>query len=275
MAGGERVGSLVWQVERGWAPLYGRWDWYGFGNANNSFWCCYGSSVESFAKLGDSIFFTTAPNASAHNAVTPAAANSLTATSATAGVGRASSFKASSPPPRSLIVAQYIPSVLSFPDAGIGLSLDVSLDLSPVGKVPMQATLRVNISFAAASTGSPTGSPTGSTTGLDLRVRIPGWCRTATVRVYRGANCTEHSPQAAGAQLYAVPSPKELGTGGGGWGVGGWGGGEESGGGGSGWAAGDSVHLWLGMAPRLQKINDGRPDYANVASIMLGHGSGI
>lgn len=30
---------------------------HGWGTPLHSFWCCYGSSVESFAKLVDSIYF--------------------------------------------------------------------------------------------------------------------------------------------------------------------------------------------------------------------------
>jgi hypothetical protein len=30
---------------------------HGWGDPLHSFWCCYGSTVESFAKLADSIFF--------------------------------------------------------------------------------------------------------------------------------------------------------------------------------------------------------------------------
>ena len=30
---------------------------HGWGTPLHSFWCCYGSSVESFAKLQDSIYF--------------------------------------------------------------------------------------------------------------------------------------------------------------------------------------------------------------------------
>ena len=29
----------------------------GYGNTDNSFWCCYGTAVESFGKIGDSIYF--------------------------------------------------------------------------------------------------------------------------------------------------------------------------------------------------------------------------
>ena len=30
---------------------------HGWGSAQDAFWCCYGGSVESFAKLEDSIYF--------------------------------------------------------------------------------------------------------------------------------------------------------------------------------------------------------------------------
>ena len=29
----------------------------GWGGKNDSFWCCYGTAIESFSKLGDSIYF--------------------------------------------------------------------------------------------------------------------------------------------------------------------------------------------------------------------------
>ncbi|KAK1400892.1 hypothetical protein POM88_000497 [Heracleum sosnowskyi] len=30
---------------------------HGWGTKDNSFWCCYGTGIESFSKLGDSIYF--------------------------------------------------------------------------------------------------------------------------------------------------------------------------------------------------------------------------
>ena len=35
-------------------------------------------------------------------------------------------------------------------------------------------------------------------------------------------------------------------------------------------ASGDAVRLWLAMAPRLERINDGRDEYATVGSVLLG-----
>lgn len=31
--------------------------YHGWGTQFNSFWCCYGTAIESFSKLGDSIYF--------------------------------------------------------------------------------------------------------------------------------------------------------------------------------------------------------------------------
>lgn len=45
------------------AAVAGEWKgdhehvWTGWGDPFNTFWCCYGSGVESFAKLADSIYF--------------------------------------------------------------------------------------------------------------------------------------------------------------------------------------------------------------------------
>ena len=47
------VGSLSYMTPLGRGVNRNKWDWYGFGNLNNSFWCCYGTSVESFAKLAE------------------------------------------------------------------------------------------------------------------------------------------------------------------------------------------------------------------------------
>ncbi|MCX5771353.1 MAG: glycoside hydrolase family 127 protein [Candidatus Hydrogenedentes bacterium] len=48
---GPHPGELQYYVAM--APGYPRT----FGTPDNSFWCCYGTGVESFAKLGDSIYF--------------------------------------------------------------------------------------------------------------------------------------------------------------------------------------------------------------------------
>ena len=36
--------------------------WTGWGDPFNTFWCCYGSGVESFSKLADSIYFQRSAN---------------------------------------------------------------------------------------------------------------------------------------------------------------------------------------------------------------------
>ena len=59
------VGSMSNMTPLGRGVNRNRWDWYGFGNHNNSFWCCYGTTIEQFAKLGDSLYFRSWPNATA------------------------------------------------------------------------------------------------------------------------------------------------------------------------------------------------------------------
>ena len=51
------IGSLSYMTPLGTDVTRTKWDWYGFGNYNNSFWCCYGTTIESFGKLVDSIYF--------------------------------------------------------------------------------------------------------------------------------------------------------------------------------------------------------------------------
>lgn len=51
------IGSLSYMTPLGTAVQRTRYDWWGFGTGNNSFWCCYGTSIESFGKLSDSVFF--------------------------------------------------------------------------------------------------------------------------------------------------------------------------------------------------------------------------
>ena len=71
-----------------------KWDWYGFGTPDNSFWCCYGTSVEQFAKMSDSIFF--------HAAAPRVAPRSA---------------------PPTLYVAQYLPATLSWDEHGVSVGI--------------------------------------------------------------------------------------------------------------------------------------------------------
>ena len=56
------MGSMSYMTPLGRGVNRNHWDWYGFGSANNSFWCCYGTSVEQFAKQGDSVYFRSSEN---------------------------------------------------------------------------------------------------------------------------------------------------------------------------------------------------------------------
>jgi DUF1680 family protein len=51
-------GTMVYMspLGKGVSRPQANWD-QGWGTPDDSFWCCYGTAIESFAKLGDSIYF--------------------------------------------------------------------------------------------------------------------------------------------------------------------------------------------------------------------------
>ena len=207
------VGSMSYMTPLGRGVNRNKWDWYGFGSADSSFWCCYGTTVESFAKLGDSIFFHAADSNADSNAAAAAA-------------------------PPTLYVAQYIPSTLTWADAAVSVGLAASLQLGAAAGA-LRAGLAVNLTIA------PSG---GGAAHFALRVRIPGWAAAgSTVElVRRGGRGGDAATPVANGTFYAVATPT------------------------GGWAGGDVVRLWLAMAPRLERINDARDEYATVGSVLLG-----
>ncbi|KAM7502596.1 hypothetical protein LguiB_001500 [Lonicera macranthoides] len=53
---GREPGVMIYflPLDRGSTKARSKWGW---GTKNESFWCCYGTGIESFSKLGDSIYF--------------------------------------------------------------------------------------------------------------------------------------------------------------------------------------------------------------------------
>ncbi|KDD72598.1 hypothetical protein H632_c3143p0, partial [Helicosporidium sp. ATCC 50920] len=80
---GSRVGEYLYYTPLGPADYRGETEFggaAGWGSPFDSFWCCYGTSVESFAKLADSIWFRRGPSLS--NRSTPELVVNLFASSA-------------------------------------------------------------------------------------------------------------------------------------------------------------------------------------------------
>lgn len=53
---GREPGVMIYMLPQGPGQSKGR-SYHGWGTQFDSFWCCYGTGIESFSKLGDSIYF--------------------------------------------------------------------------------------------------------------------------------------------------------------------------------------------------------------------------
>jgi hypothetical protein len=98
-----------------------KFDWWGWGAPDNAFWCCYGTTVETMAKLADSVFFQDSrPGNGTHSSA---------AEHAVGGAGLAANSPPP-PPPRRLTVAQYIPAGLAWRAAGLEVRMQVTTTVS-------------------------------------------------------------------------------------------------------------------------------------------------
>lgn len=116
------LGTMVYMTPLGNGVARPKANWgEGWGSANATFWCCYGTAVESFGKLGDSIYF--------HDD--------------TAGSEQ-------------LWVVQYVSSVVRWRDAGVNVTQSVSFTygadaVSLTTKITVGALAGVDAPLAAAS----------------------------------------------------------------------------------------------------------------------------
>ncbi|XP_037450856.1 uncharacterized protein LOC119321140 isoform X1 [Triticum dicoccoides] len=117
--------------------------YHGWGTKYDSFWCCYGTGIESFSKLGDSIYFE-------EKGETPA-----------------------------LSIIQYIPSTFNWKTAGVtvtqeleplsSLDMNLQVSLSFSGKNGQSATLNVRIPTWTSASGAK-----ATLNGKDLGSVTPG-----------------------------------------------------------------------------------------------------
>uniref|UniRef100_A0A803MI28 Non-reducing end beta-L-arabinofuranosidase-like GH127 catalytic domain-containing protein n=1 Tax=Chenopodium quinoa TaxID=63459 RepID=A0A803MI28_CHEQI len=58
---GTELGVMIYMLPLGHGVSKGK-SFHGWGDQFNSCWCCYGTGIESFSKLGDSIYFEETTN---------------------------------------------------------------------------------------------------------------------------------------------------------------------------------------------------------------------
>ena len=105
------------------------------GTPGDSFWCCYGTAIESFAKLGDSIYF--------HD-----------------------------PPTLQLWVAQFISSDLRWADAGLNLTQKAGY--TPDSSA-LNFTIAVSTAAASGSFWRSAEGESDNATKPTINIRIPKW----------------------------------------------------------------------------------------------------
>ncbi|MEW5311971.1 MAG: hypothetical protein WDW38_003639 [Sanguina aurantia] len=125
-----------------------------WGYPFHSFWCCYGTAIEAFAKLADSIYFHASP---------PVAKPTLGTT-----IGAGSSGGSGSSIGPVLYVAQLVSSTLTWAAQGIVVTQVASLyEPGP----------------SARSTLVVGGCTLGSVSLFTMALRIPGWAKPGATRV--------------------------------------------------------------------------------------------
>jgi len=146
-------GKMIYMLPLGAGVSKAKANWAGWGGPDDAFWCCYGTGVESFAKLADGAFFegapAVAPAAEASEAEVAAAAAtaeeldvSKTARSVRPGAvlnGAVLGEAVRAPP--ALWISQFVPSTLSWRAGGVRLVLERELDPRECASVDVTVTL--------------------------------------------------------------------------------------------------------------------------------------
>ena len=124
--------------------------WAGFGEPDTAFWCCYGTGVESFAKLNDNVYF----EASAPAPPAP-------------------------PAPPALWVSQFVPSTLHWRRGGATLHLASELERDGCSGVQLTLTLAPLVPDAAdaadAAAAAAPGAGCFGPEGCTIHLRLPSW----------------------------------------------------------------------------------------------------
>ena len=206
----------------------------GWGTPLNSFWCCYGTAVESFSKLADSIYFKQRPNATSTATTTTTTTNQEVTADA--------QQVAAAPSVSSLIVARFADSVVQPTADSIGLTQAVDLTA-----VSMTSTMTVNISATTTTAAAKQAS---------VKILIPSWTEDGYAGIRLLPPTVNGKPPSSGSEpgkpptlgQFATVLPPRAG----------------------GWVGGDTIKMELPCPLKLRKLDDNRTEYGSMYSLVSG-----
>ena len=266
-------------------------NWAGWGDPDESFWCCYGTGIESFAKLADGAFFEEPSPPSALGAL-PATATAVRRSNATAGTttappggstGGGDAREASAPAPAALWVSQFVPSTVWWEAGEASVTLRRDLDGESCTQMIVHLALARGRAppgeaeggqGGGAAEGSHEGRPGGkeaegsigghgkmspsaqggcfSPAGCTLWLRLPSWADPeASVVELIMANASRATTLEPSAGRAQMTIGRFLKI-------------ERS------WAAGDALRAVFGLYAYLEPLNDWRPQYESTFALLYG-----
>ena len=163
-------GQMIYMMPLGAGVSKEKANWAGFGPPDGSFWCCYGTGVESFAKLADGVFFELAPLGG-----TPPAAPDAPPTPAAAGGQDAGALRPA------LWVSQFVPTLARWRAGGVLLHLWRDLKKGTCDAVQVVMSVADLPPPSAASSAASSAAPSANrpacfeADGCTIWIRIPSW----------------------------------------------------------------------------------------------------
>ena len=227
----DQPGRMLYMLPLGSGVTKARANVGGWGDPEDSFWCCYGTGIESFAKIADGAFFQRAlptPSAPRATTTTPPAAN-----------------------PPVLVISQFIPSTIHW---GSGrASAVLSRELSAAHCTALEVRLELQPMEANRTAGD--GDGCFSAAGCILWLRMPSWADPyASSLVLQpaagGGEPTVLQPE-PGRSLNGVAVGRFVRV-------------ERT------WANGDALLASFGMYTYLEPLNDWRPQYESTYALLYG-----
>ncbi|GAB4818253.1 hypothetical protein N2152v2_005299 [Parachlorella kessleri] len=211
--------------QRGWT--------HGWGDPFHTFWCCYGSGVESMSKLADSIFFHRMPQQP----------------SSLAAVGDlpSSPLGVAEQLPE-LFVNQLVSSELRWRELGVQLTMEADI-YGP--ETAALVTLRLQLLDA--------GQARGAKRRFVLNWRVPSWMDPQDLKIF--INGDEQDSCAKAARLAATATgtgPPKYGRGASYCSLG------------PDWSSGDVVEVEMPMRYRVEDLNDARREMRDLKAVMMG-----